>query len=90
MTQVITPEQRTNIIAAIKNEGFTIQQMSEKSGITEKTIRVWIRKKADTSNTLTRELQKVRRENLFLKDIVLDMLMKQEDVKKNIRHGQTH
>lgn len=80
-------EKKEEILELIKSSGCTIKQAAELGEVSEKTIRSWIRKKANNAHSSTTEMQRVKKENAFLKEIVVGMLLDKELVKKNNGNG---
>lgn len=84
MGKIVPPERREEILNLIQQEGCTIRQAAELGEVSEKTIRVWIRKKTNSvGKTDSGELTKLKKENVFLKEILVNMLLEKESAKKN-------
>jgi transposase-like protein len=83
MSTQITPEIRSQIISSIK-EGTTIAQAAETYGIMPRRIVDWMRKSEKSSKNAMSEVQKLKREVDFLKNVILDLVLEQ---KASIRKG---
>ncbi len=80
----ITPEIRAKIFSSIKDDGVAITEAAKTYDLTEDTIRRWLRGTVDNANTSSSELQRLRRENQTLKEIIGNLLLDRELAKKNI------
>jgi transposase-like protein len=80
----ITPEIRAKILSSIKDDGVAITEAAKTYDLTEDTIRRWLRGTVDNANTSSSELQRLRRENQTLKEIIGNLLLDRELAKKNI------
>lgn len=83
MSTTIAPETRAKILSAIKDEGTSIQDVAKTYNLNEDTIRRWIRGTADNAASSITELQRLRRENQALKEIIGSLLLERELSKKN-------
>jgi transposase len=84
MGKIVSSEKREEILNLIQKEGCTIRQAAELGEVSEKTIRVWIRKKTNgAGKTDVGEIGKLKKENAFLKEILVNMLLEKETAKKN-------
>ncbi len=83
MSTPIAPETRAKILSSIKDEGASIQEAAKTYNLAEDTIRRWIRGTADNAGSSTSELQRLRRENQALKEIIGSLLLERELSKKN-------
>lgn len=87
MGKVVPQEKREEILKLIKEEGCTIREASQLGEVSEKTIRGWIKRKTNNAHSSTSELQKIKKENTFLKEILVGMLLEKESAKKNSGSG---
>lgn len=80
----LTPELRAQILSSIKDEGTSIADVAQTYGFAEDTIRKWIRQSADNAHTSSGELQRLRKENQLLKEIIGSLIFERESAKKNL------
>jgi len=69
-TTSFTPEIRAKILSAIKDEGLSIVDAAKTYGLHEATIRKWLRGTMENSASSSSELQRLRKENQSLKEII--------------------
>lgn len=81
--QPITDELRAKVISAVKDDGLSIAEAAKTYNFSEWTIRKWLRGGADNAHTSSSELQRLRRENQALKEIIGNVLLERELSKKN-------
>lgn len=84
MSTTLTPELRAKILSSIKDDGMSIADAAKTHDFTEDTIRKWLRSSADNAHTAPGELQRLRRENQVLKEIIGTLILEREAAKKNI------
>ena len=85
MSTPLTPELRAKILSSIKDDGMSIVEAASTYGFAEDTIKKWLRATADNASSSTSELQRLRRENQSLKEIIGSlMLERSEATKKNL------
>jgi len=82
MSHGISKEVRDEILEKIKS-GIPVGQISEQYGISSKTIYVWL-KKGVTEPISLRELQKLRKENAALREIIGVLTIEKEKIKKKM------
>lgn len=82
MSQHISPEKKATILSAVKDEGMGIVNAAKKHGISEKTIRKWLRKQTKNEHTSAAEVEKLKRENQTLKMILGRVALNQEIKRK--------
>lgn len=83
-TLTITPEIRAKILSSIKDDGVAIAEAAKTYDLAEDTIRRWLRGTMDNAHTSSSELQRLRRENQTLKEVIGNLLLEREFAKKNI------
>ena len=84
MSNPLTPELRAKVISAIKDDGMSIEEAAKTHGFTEDTIRRWLRSSVDNAHTSPGELQRLRRDNQFLRELVGTLVFEREASKKNL------
>lgn len=87
MAQYISPETRAKILSAIKDEGMSILDAVKTYGVSEKTIRKWLRKQSKNAHTSSTEVERLRQENKALKEIIGDIFLKHKLNKKSPLFG---
>lgn len=87
MAQYISPEQRAKIITAIKDEGLSILDAAKTYSVSEKTIRKWLRTKTRNAHTSSTEVEKLKRENQALKELIGDIVLRHKLNKKSPLFG---
>lgn len=85
MSVIVTPDRRTEILAAMKDQGLSVTQASEQFQVHQTTIRKWIRKKVDNAHASSSETVRLRREVALLKEIVADFFLEKKAAEKNER-----
>lgn len=70
MFKAIPKEIREQILARIKNEGVTANQAANDAGVSPKTVYGWLTKEADRTNCSIIELNRLRRKNQGLYQII--------------------
>lgn len=80
----IAPEVRAKILSSIKDDGTSIADAAQTYSIHHDTIRKWLRQTTDNASTSTGELQRLRRENQVLKEIIGTLVLERESTKKNL------
>lgn len=83
-TPSFDPEIRAKILSSIKDDGLAIPDVAKTYSVHEATIRRWLRGNADNGATSGSELQRTRKENQQLKEIIGNLLLERELAKKNI------
>ena len=84
MAAPIPEEMKAKILSSIKDDGLALSEASHTYNVTEETIRRWLRSTVDNGGTSSSELQRLRRENQTLKEIIGALLLEKETTKKNI------
>ncbi|MBI2989682.1 MAG: transposase [Candidatus Magasanikbacteria bacterium] len=84
MASPIPQEVKAKILSSIKDDGVSIAQASTTYNVTEETLRKWLRATIDNGGTSSSEIQRLRRENQQLKEIIGTLLLEKEATKKNI------
>ena len=87
MAQYISPEKRAKILSSIMNDGVGIDDAAKTHGVTEKTIRKWIRSQAKNAHTSSNEIEKLKKENLALKELIGEMMLERRLKRKNNLFG---
>lgn len=82
-TQSITSETRAKVLTSVKDEGVSIESAAQTYNLHPDTIRKWLRLTADNTHTSSSELQRLRRENQVLKEIIGGIVFEREVAKKN-------
>lgn len=83
MAQYISPEKKTTIVSAVKDEGMGIVSAAQKYGVAEKTIRRWLRKQTKNEHTSVAEVEKLKRENQTLKVLLGEVVLNQQLKRKS-------
>jgi transposase len=78
MSSPLTPELRAKILSSIKDDGMSIVEAASTYGFAEDTIKKWLRSTADNGSSSTSELQRLRRENQSLKEIIGSLMLDRE------------
>lgn len=84
MAAPIPQETKAKIISAIKDDGLPLADASQTYSVTEETLRKWLRGTIDNGATSPNEIQRLRRENQTLKEIIGTLFLEKEAAKKNI------
>lgn len=84
MASPIPQEVKAKILSSIKDDGISIAEASTTYNVTEETLRKWLRATIDNGGTSGSEIQRLRRENQQLKEIIGTLLLEKEAAKKNI------
>jgi len=80
MFKVVSSEVKEEILEKIRS-GVPVSKISEQYGISGKTVYNWLRKTVDEPVNL-RELQRLRKENAALKEIIGELTIEKEMIKK--------
>lgn len=80
MFKGIAKEVKDEVVEKIKS-GIPVGKISEQYGISSKTIYTWL-KKGVTEPVSIRELQKLRKENAALREIIGVLTIEKEKIKK--------
>lgn len=80
MFKGIAKEVKDEVLEKIKS-GIPVGEISEQYGISSKTIYTWL-KKGVTEPVSIRELQKLRKENAALREIIGVLTIEKEKIKK--------
>jgi len=83
MSNPITPELRAKILSAIKDDGLSIIEVAKNYNFAEDTIKKWLRGSANNGYSSSYELQRLRKENQVLKEVIGTLLLEKEMQKKN-------
>lgn len=81
-----TPSNHTTkdlVITGIKQDGLTVIEAADKFKVSTKTIYRWLSDLADNGHTSILEMNKLKRENQQLKEIIGMLMLDQEKSKKN-------
>lgn len=76
----ISKEVKEEVLAKVKS-GVKVPELSKQYGISDKTIYNWLKGQVNEQVT-AREYNKVKRENQWLKEIVGDLTIELEKLKK--------
>lgn len=87
MAQYISPEQRAKILSAIKDEGMSLVDAAQTFSVSVKTIRKWLRKQPRNAHTSSTEVDRLKRENQALKELVGDIVLRHKLNKKSPLFG---
>lgn len=71
------------VITSIKQDGLTVIEAADKFKVSTKTIYRWLSDLADNGHTSILEMNKLKRENQQLKEIIGMLMLDQEKSKKN-------
>ena len=71
------------VVASIKQEGLTVSEAAHQFNVSTKAIYRWLQDAADNGHTSILVLNKLRRENQQLKEIIGMLMLDQEQTKKN-------
>lgn len=74
-------EVKEQIIARIKNDGVSVQDAAQEHGVNVKTIYSWLGAKAQGTVSIL-ELNKLKKENAALKQLVGDITLKLSEEQK--------
>ena len=80
----ITPEIRAKILSSIKDDGVSIGEAAKPYDLSADTIKKWLRGTVENSHTSSSELQRLRRENEMLKQIIGNLMLERDLAKKNL------
>jgi transposase-like protein len=83
MSTPVTSEVRAEVLSNIKDKGIAIEEAATTYNLHPDTIRKWLRLTADNMHTSSSELQRLRRENQVLKEIIGSIVLEREITKKN-------
>jgi len=83
MAQYISPEQRAKILSSIKDEGMAIVDAAKTYSVSIKTIRKWMRKQTKNAHTSSTEVDRLKRENQALKELIGDIVLRHKLNKKS-------
>ena len=81
MVKKVTKEQKEEIISKVKS-GIPVKEVAEQYGINRKSVYNWLQSRAEKSSDIL-ELNKLRRENQALTQLVGKLVYEQELRKKN-------
>ena len=81
----IAKEVKEEILVSIK-AGTPVAKVSEQYGVSQQSIYSWL-KKTVTEPVSLRELQKLRKENAALKEIIGELTIEKEMIKKKTNRG---
>lgn len=87
MAQYISPEQRAKIISSIKDEGMGITDAAKTFQVSEKTVRKWVRKQPRNAHTSSTEVDRLKKENQALKELIGDIVLRHKLNKKSPLFG---
>ncbi len=87
MAQYISPEQRAKILSSVKDEGMAIVDAAKTFSVSVKTIRKWMRKQTKNAHTSSTEVERLKRENQALKELVGDIVLRHKLNKKSPLFG---
>lgn len=87
MAHYISPESRAKIISSVKDEGLGIIDAAKAYRVSEKTIRKWLRKQPRNAHTSSTELERLKKENLALKELIGDIVLRHKLNKKSPLFG---
>ena len=71
------------MVASIKQDGLTVREAADKFKVSTKAIYHWLAEMVDNGHTSILEMNKLRRENQQLKEIIGMLMLDQEKTKKN-------
>lgn len=71
------------VVTSIKQDGLTVIEAADKFKVSTKAIYHWLSDLADNGHTSILEMNKLRRENQQLKEIIGMLMLDQEKTKKN-------
>lgn len=71
------------VVASIKQDGLTVVEAAAKFQVSTKAIYRWLTEHSDNGHTSILEMNKLRRENQQLKEIIGLLMLNQERTKKN-------
>lgn len=71
------------VIATIKQDGITVLEAADKFKVSTKAIYRWLALSSDNGHTSILEMNKLRRDNQHLKEIIGMLVLDQEKTKKN-------
>lgn len=71
------------VVTSIKQDGLTVTEASTQFHVSTKAIYRWLHDLADNGHTSILEMNKLKRENQQLKEIIGMLMLDQEKTKKN-------
>ena len=80
---VVSADVKKQILERIKNDGVPISQIAQEHGLSNRTIYGWLSKGATSAPTWL-ELNKLKRENSALKELLGRVMLETEISKKKI------
>lgn len=83
MGKHIDQSTKDTVVTSIKQDGLTVTEASAKFQVSTKAIYRWLADLADNSHTSILDMNKLRRENQQLKEIIGMLMLDQEKTKKN-------
>jgi transposase-like protein len=82
MAKVISQEIKNSVLSAIKN-GARVSDAANQFNVSVKSIYKWLRSETDNTGTSSLELQRLRRENAELKEIIGLFALEKKRAEKN-------
>ena len=82
MGKVISQDIKHSIITAIRG-GARVTDVATQFGISDKSIYAWLKSETDNTGTSSLELQRLRRENAELKEIIGMFALDKKRAEKN-------
>lgn len=82
MAKVFSQEIRSGVLSAIKN-GTRVSDAAAQFNVSVKSIYKWLRSETDNTGTSSLELQRLRRENTELKEIIGLFALEKKRAEKN-------
>lgn len=71
------------VVASIKQDGLTVVEAAVKFQVSTKAIYRWLALSSDNGHTSILEMNKLRRENQQLKELIGLLMLDQQKTKKN-------
>lgn len=89
MAKRISAEIRDEVLKRIKDEGKSVLQLSKEYGISESAIYSWLdRNTNDASGSSQLEINRLKRENQDLRELIGQLVYEKEKQKKQKQQGR--
>ena len=89
MAQYISPEERAKIVSSVKDEGLAIEDAAKTYQVSPKTVRKWLRKQPRNAHTSSTEVERLKKENQALKELIGDIVLRHKLNKKSPLFGSS-
>ena len=89
MFKPIAKEIKEEILNKIKNEGKSVSDLTGQYAVSSKTIYTWLHKGINGTDSNILEINRLKKENRELKEIIGQLILTSEKGKKN-QYGKTN